>query len=73
MTQKRAKKLRNGVYRVIWKNNGGTSLAAVGRSSDGSPWITPANWLMQEGAPFSKWKEIWRAIDRVELIEASLT
>lgn len=47
MTLKELRKVTSGLYKIEWKNSagGGTSLAAIGRCEDGSPWIAPTNWL----------------------------
>ena len=39
-----AKMLPNGLYRIRWTPNG-TSLAAVGRTANGTPWLAPINWV----------------------------
>lgn len=65
MTRAEARKLENGVYRVFWKS-GGDSVAAVGRTADGSAWLAPANWIRIDMHGLH-----WRLVDRVELIAAN--
>ncbi len=43
MTKEEAKKLSHGVYIIFWKS-GGTSLASVGSTYDGTRWFAPTNW-----------------------------
>ena len=58
-----------GVYRVHWKS-GGYSVASIGMDEAGNRWVAPANWLLSdEDGPDAF--DIWRKIDRVELIEAA--
>ena len=47
-----------GLFRVHWKRKqgGGSSLAAIGMSADGSFWIAPTNWI--EPASWAK-VETW--------------
>ena len=65
MTQREAKKLKHGLYRLYWKE-GGASVAAVGMLHDGKYWFAPSNWTseIKEGIASTK----WRMVDRVELI-----
>jgi hypothetical protein len=43
MKNKKFNKLKLGLYRVYWKS-GGTSVAAIGQTSDGTKWVAPTNW-----------------------------
>lgn len=63
MTRAEAKKLVNGVYRVWWKS-GGSSVAAIGRTADGSAWLAPSNWISVDTYGMH-----WRQVERVKLIE----
>lgn len=49
------KSLPLGLYEITWKS-GGTSQAAVGQLSDGSPWMAPINWCGGMGT--SNWGEV---------------
>ena len=69
MTIKEAKQLNNGLYRIFWKDGGGSSLAAVGRLYDGTPWFAPTNWISP--SPNGIASKQWRMVDRVESINAS--
>lgn len=57
-----AQKLRIGIYKVFWKNYGGTSIAAVGQMRGGGMWIAPLNWL----SPPTDSNKAWRLIEKVE-------
>ena len=65
MNKKDVDKLWNGVYRVYWKS-GGSSLAAVGRTSSGSVWLAPTNWVSIDTK-----KSYWRLVERVVAIETT--
>lgn len=43
MKDKHVRKLKNGLYRVYWKD-GGVSMASVGATPDGGRWLAPCNW-----------------------------
>lgn len=67
-----AKKLPHGLYRVTWKCDpaGKTSLAAVGSTNNGTPWLAPTNWITvltsdQEAA------KPWRAVLHMQLLHAA--
>lgn len=44
MKKHEANELDNGLYVLRWKD-GSSSLAAVGRTSNGDAWMAPTNWL----------------------------
>jgi hypothetical protein len=54
--------LKHGVYRIYWKD-GGSSVASVGSTSDGTRWYQPSNWISEEVCTS------WSRVERVELIE----
>ena len=60
MTKDEAKKLKNGVYKIFWKYDGGSSLASVGRLHDGTPWFAPSNWVSanKEGIACTEWRMV---------------
>jgi hypothetical protein len=53
--------LRNGLYRMYWKS-GGSSLVAIGRTSEGSVWFAPTNWVAWRGAAGSAGCGDWSMI-----------
>lgn len=63
MTRDEAYNLKNGLYLIAWKS-GGSSLAAVGRRSDGSVWIAPCNWINLDDTT-----NHWNEIQHVRVIE----
>ncbi len=70
MTQEEVGTLKNGVYRVYWKDThgGGCSVAAVGGMHNGQRWLAPSNWTAGPGfCPVSTTS--WDAVDHVELLE----
>lgn len=44
MKQEEVNKIAPGLYRVAWKS-GGSSLAAVGITANGTRWLAPTNWI----------------------------
>ena len=64
MNKKEVKELPLGLYRIYWKSEG-SSLAAVGNTSEGKRWIAPCNWV---NVPTTTH---WRSVERAVLIEAS--
>lgn len=54
MRMREAKKLKNGIYWLTWKLEGGGSRAAVGRDVKGNVWFAPTNWVA--GLPSYKWR-----------------
>jgi len=70
---KKVKELKNGLYKIIWKNQGGESLAAIGRTPSGDVWIAPTNWVCGAGTT-GHFKDIEKVIlikdiEQVILIE----
>lgn len=59
--------LPNGVYRIHWEE-GGESVASIGRNRRGEVWICPANWI--SGPVYLE--EIISQIESVQLIEDSV-
>ncbi len=59
MTQKEAKLLKHGLYRLYWKT-GGASLACVGSLHSGKRWYAPANWtsISESGIACTDWKRV---------------
>lgn len=66
MTRAEAKKLPSGVYRIWWRDDDKTSVAAVGRDATGDVWLAPANWIN-----FQVSGQYWKKVHRVQLIEAA--
>lgn len=56
MTKKQLKVVDPGIYRVVWRS-GGSSLAAVGKHTDGTSWLAPVNWLAPSRGP-----KAWRLV-----------
>lgn len=52
-----------GLYRIWW-DEGGSSLAAVGVTSDGKRWLAPINWVAPQSP--ADWSRVLRA-DRIEV------
>ena len=67
MTQREARKLRHGLYRLWWKS-GDSSLAAVGSLYDGTRWFAPTNWTAPAYSRLVT-SVAWRMVQRVERIE----
>lgn len=67
-----AKKLRNGLYEIHWKQSegGGSSLAAVGRTENGTPWLAPCNWI--NGLDGKETGKVWRSVESVKVIRADV-
>lgn len=62
MTERDARKLPAGLYKLHWDGGGGVSLASVGRDHDGNVWMAPANWLNHPGdRSYEYWKQVLRA------------
>lgn len=59
-----------GVYRLFWKT-GGSSVASVGATYDGTRWYAPANWTTgsADASLASLVSTDWDCVERVELIE----
>lgn len=52
--------IRHGIYRIYWKGDTRSSLAAVGSNAAGDRWYAPTNWIA--GVPCYDWS----IVDRVE-------
>lgn len=54
--------LRNGIYRLHWRD-GGFSIAAIGSGSTGSRWMAPLNFTepLDERDSVRKWMQVERA------------
>ena len=59
--------LKNGLYRINW-NDGGNSLAAIGRLHDGSLWFAPTNWTSKCEHGIASIK--WEMVGNLELLHA---
>lgn len=59
--------LKNGLYRLYWKD-GRSSPAAVGRLHNGKPWFAPVNWVSASETQIASQR--WELIERAERIEA---
>lgn len=62
MNQRSVQRLRDGIYRLWWKD-GGSSLAAVGITTDGKRWFAPTNWVRPDSNGAH-----WRDVRRAELV-----
>lgn len=62
--------VRPGLYRIWWKS-GGSSLAAIGMSYDGSWWVAPTNWVAAAVLPLrdDEGRASWEDIASMDLIE----
>lgn len=63
MLMREANQLAPGLYRIYWRT-GGSSLAAVGVTSEGNRWMAPINWVYP-GDSYSSW---W-LVTKVEKLE----
>jgi hypothetical protein len=61
-----------GVYRLLWKS-GGSSVASVGMTYDGTRWYAPANWTTgsADASLATVVSTDWGRVNRVELIEVN--
>lgn len=62
------KGMKHGVYKIFWKE-GGSSLASVGYTHDGSNWYAPCNWTSKENDYPQVAITDWSKVERVELIQ----
>jgi hypothetical protein len=67
-----AKKLPHGLYRVMWKCAPAdkTSLAAVGSTNNGTPWLAPTNWTTVLTSD-EKAASVWRAVEHMQILHAA--
>lgn len=59
------KTLKPGIYLIYWDDNG-HSVAAVGVMPNGDNWIAPTNWGYPDCGP--RTIDSWDRVDRLELI-----
>jgi hypothetical protein len=57
--------LAPGLYRIHWRDGGGSSLAAIGVLPDGRRWIGACNWVGPCEDPIHK---LWTNIEKAEPI-----
>ena len=71
MTKDEVKALQRGLYRIFWKSEagGGSSIAAVGSTYNGSRWLAPTNWVGFT-TDEARLDESWEMVEKIELIEA---
>lgn len=69
MIQKDAAGLPLGLYRMFWKD-GGSSLASIGQTYNGTRWFAPSNWTTQSNKHPLVASTNWRMVERVDLILA---
>jgi hypothetical protein len=71
MKKEEVAKLLLGIYRIFWKkkHGGGSSVASVGYTHDGTKWMAPSNWTTEsnENPQIASTKQ-WSKVKRVELI-----
>ena len=71
MKKSLVQELKHGLYRVFWKKKqgGGSSVASVGSTHDGTKWMAPSNWTTEsnENPQIASTKQ-WSKVKRVELI-----
>jgi hypothetical protein len=71
MTKKKVLELKNGVYRIFWRE-GGSSLAAVGITDSGDRWMAPTNWTaLDEKYPKVAVTHVWREVKSAVLLIAA--
>lgn len=63
-------KIPLGLYRIYWKNNGGSSIAAVGNTYDGKRWYAPCNWTCEsrEASLHAIASLEWKGVEKAELL-----
>lgn len=66
MTKEQAAQLAPGLYRLHWKS-GGSSLAAVGNTHNGTRWFAPVNWSTEVAGDVVSTE--WRPVEYVDAIE----
>lgn len=72
MNRKEREKLSLGLYRIEWRDDTRTSLAAVGMTDDGDRWLAPCNWQrpVDDNDP-QQLSSAWRDVKAVTLIKAA--
>lgn len=60
MTRDEAKKLKPGIYIIVWRANDRPSYASIGQLHDGTPWFAPCNWASHdpEGIACIDWRMV---------------
>ena len=66
MTPDAVKDLKLGLYRLFWKNDGGSSLAAVGVDSEGWHWYAPCNWCGFRGTDDNRLVSDWQLVSSAQ-------
>lgn len=61
MTKEEIKQLPLGLYRIYWKSDNGTSMAAIGMLENGDRWLAPTNWVHP-----TEDQNIWSRIEKVK-------
>ena len=58
-----------GLYEIFWKS-GGSSVAAIGMTYDGTRWFAPTNWCngIEDGDPTSRIPKKRDEIERIVLL-----
>ena len=65
---RKMKGLKHGVYKIFWIG-GGSSLASIGYTHDGTNWFAPCNWTSKDNNKPMVASTKWQMIDRIEFIE----
>lgn len=73
MTKPETYKLGHGLYVLHWTTaaGGGSSLAAVGSTCDGTRWYAPCNWTSTDNARPLVASTNWDDVDRAVLVSGS--
>lgn len=66
------KGLKHGLYRIYWTGveGGGSSLAAIGYTHDGTNWFACCNWTSPDNSKPIVASTDWSKVEWIELIEA---
>lgn len=64
MTEDEVREIEPGLYRVTWNTVTEKSLAAVGISPEGTPWLAPTNWTHLAGKT-----DVWEHVASLERID----
>lgn len=67
MRQRDVQRLDHGLYRIVWRN-GGSSLASVGSTYNGSRWMATANWTHSDNKFPLVASTNWRDVKAVQLL-----
>ena len=71
MTPDAVRSLKLGLYRLHWKDEGGSSLASVGVDSEGWHWFAPCNWIGFRGT-YRRIVSDWQLVERAEPVRLLL-